>query len=319
MAFVEVKKKSEGTKFLFYGEAGSGKTPTGLSFPDIALVDADSGSNFYDLSNVKVVTGALSYKELEEDLDELELDDELFDSIQTFVVDSISRLHETLSVAMNKVAERRAVSAGREAEAELLSFREYGKMKTYYEEFYGRMVGYAKMGKHLVFIAEQKDKTENINGEIRKVGVMPNAQKDIEYDFDVVVRTFQEETVIDGKKVRVPKGIVLKDRTGTFNVGEIIDKPHYNLWKDAVEKALKGERRTKNEIKTVRDAAEEEIVMIDDGETLRKKALEIIKKLDNEQKLKAKEVLIETIGTHEVQKLSDVKKLQAAIKALETL
>lgn len=319
MGFVKPEKKKEGTKFLFYGEAGSGKTPTALSFPNIALVDADSGSNFYDLSNVVVTTSALSYKDLEEDLDELEMDDELFDSIDTFVIDSISRLHETLGVAMNKVAERRAVNAGREAEAEILSFREYGKMKTYYEEFYSRTVGYAKLGKNLVYIAEQKDKTENINGEIRKVGVMPNAQKDIEFDFDVVVRTFQEESVIDGKKVYSPKGVVLKDRTGTFKVGDVIDKPHYDLWKDAIEKAQQGKRRAKDEIKTVKEAAEEEIEVIDDGETLRRKALDMIKSLDNTAKSKAKDLLIEKIGTHEVHKLSDVDKLQEAVKILKTL
>lgn len=319
MAFVKPDKKKEGTKFLFYGEAGSGKTPTALSFPNIALVDADSGSNFYDLSNVVVTTGALSYKDLEEDLDELEMDDELFDSIDTFVIDSISRLHETLSVAMNKVAERRAVSSGREAEAEILSFREYGKMKTYYEEFYSRTVGYAKLGKNLVYIAEQKDKTENINGEIRKVGVMPNAQKDIEFDFDVVVRTFQEEEDVNGKKIYRPKGVVLKDRTKTFEVGEVIDKPHYELWKDAVEKAQQGKRRTKDEVKTVKEAAEEEITVIDDGETLRKNALSLIKKLDDNGKAKAKDLLIEAIGTHEVHKISDVKKLQKALDVLKSL
>src|SRR5690625_2090816 len=118
MGFKKPDKKAEGTKLLFYGEAGSGKTPTGLTFPNVALVDADSGANFYDLENVVLTTDSLSYKELEEDLDDLEMDLDLFDTVDTFVVDSISRLHETLSVAMNKVAEQRAIDGGRNEDAE---------------------------------------------------------------------------------------------------------------------------------------------------------------------------------------------------------
>jgi len=95
MAFTKPEKRSEGTKFLFYGSTGSGKTPISLSFPDVALIDSDSGSNFYNMDNVLLTTSALSYKDLEEDLDELEMDDEVFNSVKTYVVDSITRLHET--------------------------------------------------------------------------------------------------------------------------------------------------------------------------------------------------------------------------------
>ncbi|GAA0347957.1 hypothetical protein GCM10008931_44060 [Oceanobacillus oncorhynchi subsp. oncorhynchi] len=319
MSFVKPEERKEGTKFLFYGTAGSGKTPIGLSFPDIALIDSDSGSNFYSMDNVKLATGSLSYKELEEDLDELEMEDELFDSIQTFTIDSLTRFHETMSIAMNKVAERRALKNGRDSESENLSFREYGKMKTYYEEFYGRLVKYAKLGKNIVFIAEQKDKTENVNGEIRKVGVIPNSQKDIEYDFDVCVRTFQEESEVDGKKVLTPKGIIIKDRTGTFEVGEIIDKPNYSLWQDAVEKKQQGKQRSKDEIKTVREVSDEETKVLDDGESLRAEVLSIVKSLNNDGKVKAKEVLTEKVGTHEVNKINDVKKLQTALDLVKSL
>lgn len=319
MAFVKPEKKREGTKFLFYGTAGSGKTPTGLSFPDIALIDSDSGSNFYDLRNVVVTTSSLSYKDLAEDLDELEMDDELFESIDTFVVDSLTRFHETMTIAMNKIAENRALNAGREAEAEGLSFREYGKMKTYYEEFYSRMVSYAKLGKNLVFIAEQKDKTENKKGEIVKVGVMPNAQKDIEYDFDVVVRTYQEKVIVDGKEIYQPKGVVLKDRTGTFQVGDVIDKPRYELWEEAVLKAQQGKKRAKSEIKTIEQAANEEIKILDDGETLRKEVTKLIKALPDEKKVLAKEKLEEEIGTHKVNNITDVKVLQKAIEIVKSL
>lgn len=320
MGFSKPEKRSEGTKFLFFGEAGSGKTPTGLSFPGVALVDADSGSNFYDMRNVLATTPALSYKQLEEDLDELEMDEDSFKEIQTIAIDSLTRLHETLNIAMNEVAEDRAVNAGREAEAEGLSFREYGKIKTYYEKFYGRMVALAKQAKHLVFIAEQKDKTERTSsGEMKKIGVVPNAPKDIEFDFDVVVRTFQDKVKKDGKTQMIPKGEILKDRTGTYQVGDIVEKPSYENWKDAVEAALQGKKRSKQEIKTISEAAKDEISVVDDGDSLRREATDYIKSFNDDQKNEAKEKLTEEIGSHRVDKVSDIKKLQKAVKILKTI
>ena len=318
--FVRPEKKREGTKFLFYGTAGSGKTPCGLSFPNIALIDSDSGSNFYDLDNVRLTSNALSYNDLKDDLDQLEMEDDLFNEIDTFVVDSITRLHDTMSIAMNKVAERRAINKGREAESEVMSFREYGKMKTYYKEFYGKMVGYAKQGKNLVFIAEQKDKTDNgANGEIRKIGVMPDAQKDIEYDFDVVVRTFQKKVTVDGKTKLKPMGIVEKDRTGTFSVGEEIEKPRYELWEEAVKQAQKGKRRNKDEIKTVSDAVKEEELILDDGEKLRSQLNNMIRNLSDENKAIAKEKLIEKFGTHNTNKIDDVSMLKEAYSIIKNI
>jgi AAA domain len=312
MGFQKPEKKQEGTKILLFGEAGSGKTPTGLSFPDIALVDSDSGTNFYDLDNVVVNSSTLSFKELKSDLDELEMDDELFSQIKTFTIDSISRFHENMQHAMVKVAENRAKANGRDAEAEGLSFREYGKMKLYYDEFFARMMTYAKQGKHIVFVAEQKDKSENVNGEVRKVGVIPNSQKDIEFDFDIVVRTYKDK---DGN----PKGEIIKDRTGTFKAKQIIDKPHYDLWKDAIEKNLQGKARSKEEIKSMTESINEEMTELDDGESLQKEVLELIKTLNASKKEEAKQLLTEKVGTVKVGTLTDTSKLKEALQIVKQL
>jgi len=323
MAFKKPEKKREGTKFLLFGEAGSGKTPTALSFNNIALVDSDSGSNFYDMSNVVATTEALTYQELNDDLDDLEMEEEDFNEVGTFVVDSITRFHESMTHGMNKIAENRAINAGREAEAEGLSFREYGKMKIYYEEFFSRMMTYSKQAKNLVFVAEQKDKNENVNGQPKKVGVIPNAQKDIEYDFDVVVRTFQHDTGEkdeNGKAIKVPKGEIIKDRSGTFTVGEIIDKPHYDLWKDAIEKNQQGKQRDKEEIKQVKDSVEEEMNSLDDGEALRKEAKSLANKLAKDgKKDEVQSAVSEALEGNKLANEKDPKKIKKAIEALKAI
>lgn len=317
MAIYKPEDIKEGTKFLFFGEEATGKTPTGLSFPNIFLADSDSSSNFYAKENVVLMSDALSYKDLESDFEEVEMDDELFESINTIMVDSLTQYHNAMNIAMNKVAEKRAINNGRDREAEIMSFREHTKSKTYYLEFFSKLLAYVKMGKNLVCIAEQKDKTETIKGELKKVGVTYDAQKKAGHSFDVIVRTFLENSE-DGKG-KIPKGEVLKDRTETFSIGQIIDRPNYSLWENAVEKKQQGKQRSKDEIKTVREVSDEETKVLDDGESLRSEVLSIVKSLDKDEKVKAKEVLTEKVGTHEVGKINDVKKLETALELVKKL
>ncbi|MEK3917202.1 AAA family ATPase [Paenibacillus sp. FSL H7-0331] len=68
--------------------------------------------------------------------------------------------------------------------------------------------------------------------------------------FDVVVKTY----IKDGK----PVGVVEKDRTQVFNVGDIVDKPIYSHWKAAIERAQKGATRSKDEIKTFDETLDKE-------------------------------------------------------------
>lgn len=321
MAFVRPEKKAEGVKFLIYGDAGSGKTPFGLSFPKQALIDSDSGTNFYNYDNVVATTNSLSLKELNEELDELEREEELFNEIETFNIDSITRFHENQEHAALKVVEQRARQAGRLIEGEGLSFKERGIIKLHYDRFFARMLGYAKQGKNLVFIAEKKDKTENkrdAQGNIvpTKVGEMPNMQKNAEYDFDVVVRTYTK----NGESY----GIVEKDRTGTFKVGEEIYQPNYEHWKEAIEKARKGKKRTKDEIKTFDDSINKEIEAHEDlGETdvskLISQIMEKIGKLPKPKQTELQKILVEKFGNAKIREWKDEEQLKETLNIVNQM
>ena len=53
------------------------------------------------------------------------------------------------------------------------------------------------------------------------------------YDFDIVIRL---TTAKDLKtKQEIYKGEIIKDRTGVFNKGDIIDNPSYEYWREMVE------------------------------------------------------------------------------------
>ncbi len=274
MALNKREKKREGVTFLFYGESASGKTPTALSFPNQFLVDSDSGTKFYEGENVLTESNTLVFQELNEDLDSFENDEDLFNQVESINIDSITRFSENMAHAALKVVELRAMSNARMVEGEGLSPKEYGIMKLHYDRFFARMLTYSKQGKNLIFVAEVKDKNENkLNSKGEqisvKVGEIPSMQKDSKYDFDVVVKT----QIKDGK----PIGIVEKDRTGSFNVGDIVDKPNYSHWADAIKKSQKGIVRSKEDIKSFDDTLASEADKF--GANIGDKATEIIKNI----------------------------------------
>lgn len=282
MSFEKPEKFAEGVRFLLWGEPASGKSPFALSFPKQALIDADSGTSFHDDSNVIVKTNTLVFKELNEDLDELEANEDLFNDVQTFNIDSITRFAENQEHAALKVVEQRARKAGRLIEGEGLSFKERGVIKLHYDRFFAKMLNYVKLGKNLVFIAESKDKNETRidsfgNQTFVKIGDMPNMQKNSEYDFDVVVICYTE----NGE----PKGKVFRDKTGTFKPGDIIDKPNYSHWKKAVEKRQQGKKRSKEGLKDFESSInkEAEHFMAEDNKSDETELLEL--KIKEAQKL----------------------------------
>jgi hypothetical protein len=322
LAFVKPEKKKEGVKFLVYGDSGSGKTPFGLSFPNIAHVDSDSGTTFYDKSNVVITTNTLSLKELYEEVDDVERDDDLFESIDTFTVDSITRFHENQEHAALKVVEQRAISSNRLLEGEGISVKERGIIKLHYEKFFGRMMEIAKQAKNLVFIAEKKDKTEQKKDAISgqsvsvKIGEMPNMQKNAEYDFDVVIKTY----IKDGES----HGVIEKDRTGTFKVGDEVVRPNYSHWADAISQAQKGTLRKKDEIQTFTDAINKEaeqhsISSGDRAVQLIDEITGVINELDDAKKTVLAEGFTKKFKTIKYKDIKDIAKLTDMLEFAKTV
>lgn len=287
MALQKREKKREGVTFLWYGESATGKTPTGLSFPKQLLFDSDSGTKFYEEYNENILmeSNTLVFKEMNDDLDEFENDDELFNQVETINVDSATRYHENMKHAALRVVEQRARKSGRLLEGEGLSFKEYGVMQLHYDRFFAKLLTYVKMGKNLSYVAEAQDETESRtdaqgNQISVKVGVKPNLPKGSKFDFDVVVNTFTK----DGKSY----GKVEKDRTKTFNIGDVVEMPNYTHWKAAIEKAQLGKVRTREEIKSFEETLDKEAESLKNtsGDNLDEIRSEIQKIIDSSSKEK---------------------------------
>ncbi|MEK4006431.1 AAA family ATPase [Paenibacillus sp. FSL H3-0333] len=324
MALQKRENKREGVTFLWYGESATGKTPTGLSFPKQALFDSDGGTKFYDEynDNILVESNTLVFKELNEDLDDLENDDELFGEVETINIDSATRFHENMKHASLKVVEQRARKGGRLLEGEGLSFKEYGVMGLHYDRFFARLLTYVKQGKNLSYVAEQTDEKENRtdsqgNAVSVKIGVKPNLPAGSKFDFDVVVNTY----IKDGKSY----GKVEKDRTKTFNIGDEIEMPNYKHWKDAIAKAQTGRIRTKEEIGNFEDQLNKEAEGLN-SVTDTAKAQEVIDEimavltpLPNEKKAEFQTAIIKKYGDPKFRNETDPKKLKNMLKLLNDI
>lgn len=281
MALQKRETKREGVTFLFYGESGSGKTPTALSFPNQLLFDSDRGTKFYKRYDHHILSesNTLVFKEMLEDLEEFENDEDLFNQVETINADSITRYYENMKHASLKVAEGRARKAGRSADSEGLAPKDWGNMSLRYDSFFAKMLTFAAQGKNVTFVAEQADKKENTklsDGSVTSVvvGVKPNMPNESNFDFDVVVRTFKK----DGNSY----GEIEKDRTETFAVGAIVEKPNYTHWEEAIKLSQQGRTRSKDEIKSFEEtiAAESDDIATSKEASVIEKIEKVINSLD---------------------------------------
>lgn len=313
MAFQKPEKVKEGIKIFAYGESGSGKTPFVLSFPQLALADSDGSSIFYkdDCPNIVVMSNAVSINEVAEEFDDLESDEDLFDSVLSIGVDSMSRYYENLQHAALKVVEKRAKKNGRAIESEGLSVKEWGVIKLHNDRFQSKLLYYSKLGKNIIMVSESKDEKEAIkqaDGSVTyiKSGITYNSSKGAEFDFDVVLEFYK-----DGKGGSLAK--VIKDRTRTFPVDTVVEMANYSHWKEAIEKAQLGRTRDKSEIKTIDDSIKKDVenFNVDEDE---KKMIKIVNEIKKIAKEKSKagvpnEDINDIVGKMKYETLDEAKRV----------
>jgi hypothetical protein len=179
-------------KILLYGESGTGKTLAALSFPRVALVDAEGGSDLYrgrpGIPPFHVVA-TKSVSELEAAIAFIEQDKgKTFD---TLVIDPISVFYDVL-----KEATAKATKTGD------MGFREWAKVNTRMGSIYNRLTN---LNAHVIVISRQSTEYESSGNELRRVGVKPDADKKITYPFDFIVQLTPEH----GGVVRKSRGMAL--------------------------------------------------------------------------------------------------------------
>lgn len=240
MAFRKAAQAKRGIKFLVYGQTGSGKSFFGLTFPRSVAIDSECGLVHYEDRDITLNNGN-TYNNLlmvddTSDLDTLEDDLENFVEIadenkaETLIIDSESKIYDGLQIAANEVEERRARRKGNDVEDANLSIRSWGRIKLINMRLQQTKIDLSAKGYHIVSVAQEVD-LRNPDG-TKVIGHKPDCYKSLPYDYDVVIR-FLNKKDSDGNVHYY--GEIIKDRTNVTRIGDVIENPCYDIWKDYVD------------------------------------------------------------------------------------
>ena len=234
-----------GGKVCIYGEQGSGKSTFAGTFPRINLVDAEDGQTYYLLENDNIlnVLPTTSASEVQEALDELN-DEDALKTYDTVVIDSGTKLYENMQAAAYEIVESRAAKQkarhpGRDIDMDdlNLSMRDWGHIKRWNQELATTYILMSNMGKWAVVTAHERDITKEIKKgnqtERVVIGNRPDLAKKAEHDFDILLRTYTEKDPQSGEIKFYAE--VKKDRTMVTKVGDILENPTFEVWREKWE------------------------------------------------------------------------------------
>ena len=303
-------------KLLLYGDWGTGKTVVGLSFPRVALIDTEGSADLYGPGR-QVHWGTvpeydvLRTKSFEEILDALDaIKADAGRNWQTLIIDPATVVWQVLQDAGQLAAETRASQRGNyDASNVALTQRDWGTIK---RKLYRAMIDMVNLPVNVILTAHLKDVTEQRgsgqNMTAVKVGEKPDAEKKTPYWFDVVVKM---ETRKDAQGETTHGGVIEKDRSGLFRVGQWVPNLQYSHFAPILEAYSQGETVVQQ---GEDEAAERDAALLQD-EAPRPKRTDIaaIRKLAADKGI-SNAALTETIGRdYGVETLDELTEANAAL------
>lgn len=327
MAFRKSAANKIGGKFLVYGATGTGKSLFGLTFPDSIAIDSEAGLAHYEGVPVSLNNGNtynnLKFVDTTSDLDTLEEDLEDFVDIaeenkcQTLIVDSESKIYAGLQVAANEVEEKRARRKGKDANDVNISVLSWGRIKLINMRLQQTKIDLSSKGYHIVSVAQEQEIKDEEGKKI--LGYKPDCYKTLPYDYDIVCRFFNKKES-DGIHYYAE---IIKDRTNVTKVGDIVENPCYDIWKeyfDSRSELIVSETSYKKDMATstesmINKAEKSEVLATEFKEVLKslkdnKDALLAVNKLMKEKNVSLKTLEIQSPET--LTELIDFAKLQVA-------
>lgn len=192
--FKKAEKEATRLKMYIYGESGTGKTTTCLSFPDPAVVDAELGSLYYgdtfDFHRIE----SNDPKVLDAAINELLVNPGNF---KTFVIDPFTAIYDKIVQAKE---DRMRLKTG-DASYEIKGL-DYKSIKNEVKILVNKLLSL-----DMNIIVTARSKSKYAEGEfMKKIGNVPEGHKELPYMFDVIL-----ELSIKDDGTRVAR--VEKDRT----------------------------------------------------------------------------------------------------------
>lgn len=181
------------TKVLLYGPSGSGKTLAGLSWPRVAVIDTEGGTDLYAGRPGVAPFHILRVKTIAQVKDALAfIQADRGQTFDTLMLDPVTVLYDVTKEA-----------AARSSRTGDIGFREWGQINNKMKWLYNEL---ANLPIHVVATARQAIEYETVNGELRKAGQKPDADKALVYIFDFVLRLLPDHSAIVEKSRGVEMG-----------------------------------------------------------------------------------------------------------------
>lgn len=235
ISFRKPQTRLQGLKILGYGEDGSGKSISTLTFPQSAIVDTESKLGVYENDprfnkNIQGIADIINY------YDVIDLAQQVVKSpktYKTFVIDSETNLYEAMQVAVMEVEENRAKNNKKDVDDATVSQRGWGKIKLNNARLKNLKAQMSAQGTTIISIAHKKDVMKEINGKQVKIGEKPDLKEGSKHDYDVILRFFKERDIASGEYKFFAE--VEKDTTQAFKIGTKIENFTYDCFKDYIE------------------------------------------------------------------------------------
>jgi hypothetical protein len=210
----------EGITFMLRGEAGSGKTRFALGArrlagKTVAYVGNDRGARFY--RDDAEVGGFVHVEGADVALTDRAIDEVEKDAGRTFgalVIDTVTELWNATQGKYEK--------QGKDGVSQV-PMRAWRPLRAEHE---ARLRRIQALPLTVFLICEEKPIYEKDGDERHEVGTREDADKKDSYVSDVRLRFFVERKTF--------KCEVLKDRTGTFAMGTIVENPRIEMWARAI-------------------------------------------------------------------------------------
>ena len=313
MGFRKSKAAKIGGKFLIYGESGTSKSTTAITFPNIAAIDSETGLGFYEgqdiklnngntYNNIKLIDSTSDLDTLEEHLDNFSSGGMDKEGIETLVIDSETKFYNAMQIGCQEVEERRARRQGKSVDDANLSIRSWGRIKMINMRLQQAKIDLSSRGWHIVSVAQGEHKYEGEGDKRKSIGIFPQMHKSVGFDYDVILQTYTE--LKDGEMRYYAK--VIKDRTSVFRVGEIIENPCYDYWKEYFDSRGKLKTSATSYKQDIETSTDNLIDKSDKAEELAGQLKELMKNLKTAGNTDA----LSKIGALIKEKGIDVKKLE---------
>lgn len=243
--------KLVGAKVLVMGETGVGKSVFALSFPKAYALDSEAGLSHYENgvfgANLLGVANTADFNDLSDAIDEIgDMVEEDEGAVGTLIIDSETKIYNNLTDSALTVEEKKARKAGRDVMDSAVSMRGWGRVKAVAQRLSALKIDLSAKGVNIISVSQIDDIKVKNGDNFVKVGEKPVMQKGSEYDYDIVIKLFTEK---DATGKTYYKGEIRKDRTGVTQVGQIIDNPSYNVWREYYENRQGAGKITSNLVK----------------------------------------------------------------------